>query len=94
MKPILTILFALLLVCPVFGKDKQPNVVTLLVDDLGYRDIGCYGGPVNTPVLDTLAAEGVRFHRLPFRGTGMLSFACHLSHRPQPHPRRSLFCPQ
>ena len=61
MKPILTILFALLLVCPVFGKDKQPNVVTLLVDDLGYRDIGCYGGPVNTPVLDTLAAEGVRF---------------------------------
>ena len=61
MKPILTILFALLLVCPVFGKDKQPNVVTLLVDDLGYRDIGCYGGPVNTPVLDTLATEGVRF---------------------------------
>ena len=40
---------------------KPPNVITLLVDDLGYRDIGCYGGPVNTPVLDTLAAEGVRF---------------------------------
>ena len=40
---------------------KRPNVVTLLVDDLGYRDIGCYGGPVKTPVLDKLAAEGVRF---------------------------------
>ena len=40
---------------------KPPNVITLLVDDLGYRDIGCYGGPVNTPVLDTLATEGVRF---------------------------------
>jgi len=39
----------------------RPNVVTLLVDDLGYRDIGCYGGPVKTPVLDKLAAEGVRF---------------------------------
>ena len=40
---------------------KRPNVVTLYADDLGYRDIGCYGGPVKTPVLDKLAAGGVRF---------------------------------
>ncbi|MEC8304759.1 MAG: sulfatase-like hydrolase/transferase [Planctomycetota bacterium] len=40
---------------------RRPNVVTLYVDDLGYRDIGCYGGPVKTPVLDKLAAGGVRF---------------------------------
>ena len=39
----------------------RPNVVFLLADDLGYRDIGCYGGPVKTPVLDKLAAGGVRF---------------------------------
>ena len=61
MKPILTFLYFLLLVCTGFAKDKRPNVVTLLVDDLGYRDIGCYGGPVKTPVLDKLAAGGVRF---------------------------------
>jgi len=61
MKTILTFLCSLLLVCPGFTKDKRPNVITLLVDDLGYRDIGCYGGPVKTPVLDKLAAGGVRF---------------------------------
>ena len=43
------------------AESPRPNVVTLLVDDLGYRDIGCYGGPVKTTVLDKLAAEGVRF---------------------------------
>jgi arylsulfatase A len=43
------------------GTSRSPNVVTLLVDDLGYRDLGCYGGPVKNPVLDKLAAGGVRF---------------------------------
>ena len=39
----------------------RPNVVVLLADDLGWKDIGCYGGPVKTPTLDRLAAHGVRF---------------------------------
>jgi len=39
----------------------KPNVVVLLADDLGWKDIGCYGGPVKTPTLDGLAARGVRF---------------------------------
>ena len=60
-KPILTFLCFLLPVCSVFAKDKQPNVVILLADDLGSKDLGCYGGPVKTPVLDGLAARGVRF---------------------------------
>jgi len=40
---------------------SRPNVVMLLADDLGYEDIGCYGGPVKTPTLDTLASGGTRF---------------------------------
>ena len=39
----------------------QPNVVILLADDLGYKDVGCYGGPVKTPAIDQLAEVGVRF---------------------------------
>ncbi|VGO22688.1 sulfatase-like hydrolase/transferase [Pontiella sulfatireligans] len=39
----------------------KPNIVLLMADDMGFSDIGCYGGELNTPVLDALAAEGVRF---------------------------------
>lgn len=40
---------------------RQPNVVILLADDLGFQDVGCYDGPVRTPAIDSLAAGGVRF---------------------------------
>jgi len=39
----------------------KPNVVLILNDDMGYSDIGCYGGEVDTPNLDRLAARGLRF---------------------------------
>jgi arylsulfatase len=39
----------------------QPNVIIILNDDMGFSDIGCYGGEVQTPNLDRLAANGVRF---------------------------------
>jgi len=39
----------------------RPNLVVVLVDDMGFSDIGCYGGEVPTPNLDRLAAGGVRF---------------------------------
>ena len=45
-----------------------PNIVVILADDLGFADIGCYGSEIETPQLDRLAAEGVRyaqFHSTP-----------------------------
>ncbi len=43
--------------------DNRPNILIILADDLGYSDIGCYGGEIQTPNLNHLAEEGVRFTR-------------------------------
>ncbi len=40
---------------------QRPNVIVILNDDMGYSDIGCYGGEVETPNLDTLALNGLRY---------------------------------
>lgn len=42
-------------------KDARPNILVILADDLGYSDLGCYGGEIKTPNLDKLAENGVRF---------------------------------
>jgi len=39
----------------------RPNILLILSDDMGYSDIGCYGGEISTPNLDRLAAGGLRF---------------------------------
>lgn len=46
---------------------RQPNILLVLVDDMGFSDIGAYGSEVETPNLDRLAAEGMRFNQ--FRNT-------------------------
>jgi arylsulfatase A-like enzyme len=40
---------------------ERPNVVVILSDDMGFSDVGCYGGEIDTPNLDALAANGLRF---------------------------------
>ena len=46
-----------------FGKKAadKPNIILIMADDMGYSDIGCYGGEISTPSLDRLAAGGLRF---------------------------------
>ncbi|MCC7491339.1 MAG: arylsulfatase [Fimbriimonadaceae bacterium] len=45
---------------PSCGAARRPNVVVILTDDMGFSDLGCYGGEIDTPHLDRLAAGGVR----------------------------------
>jgi arylsulfatase A-like enzyme len=40
---------------------EKPNIMVILVDDMGFSDLGCYGSEIPTPNLDTLASAGVRF---------------------------------
>lgn len=42
-------------------ESPRPNILLILCDDLGYSDLGCYGGEIRTPHLDRLAREGMRF---------------------------------
>ena len=41
----------------------RPNIIVILSDDMGYSDLGCYGGEIETPTLDRLAANGLRYTR-------------------------------
>jgi arylsulfatase A-like enzyme len=47
---------------------KPPNIVVIMADDLGFSDLGCYGGEIQTPNLDKLASAGLRFTQ--FNNTG------------------------
>ncbi|MFN0085120.1 MAG: arylsulfatase [Blastocatellia bacterium] len=65
-----TLLFGLLLFPVIFARSDarvdaqrgaRPNILIMMSDDMGWSDIGCYGGEIDTPNLDSLAANGVRF---------------------------------
>lgn len=49
------------LIAFVKAEPSRPNVVIIMVDDMGWSDISCYGGEIPTPHIDSLADEGIRF---------------------------------
>jgi len=87
MKTLLSFLACLAFACrPAFA--AQPNIVFILADDLGYSDLGCYGGEIATPNLDTLAKGGLRFTQFyntarcwPSRGALLSGYYAQQIHR-------------
>ncbi len=61
MKTLWGLLAACSLLTTSAAQAERPNVLLILVDDLGYSDVGCYGGEIRTPQLDQLAKNGLRF---------------------------------
>ncbi|MEP4079393.1 sulfatase-like hydrolase/transferase [Haloferula sp.] len=58
MRPICIIASALLVALPT--QAKQPNILVIMVDDMGFSDLGCYGSTIETPAIDRLASQGTR----------------------------------
>lgn len=46
-----------------YATDKRPNIIIILVDDMGWSNTGCFGGLIETPHIDRLAASGLRFNQ-------------------------------
>ena len=53
--------YILILAVATSMKAAAPNIVVILTDDMGYSDLGCYGGEIQTPHLDSLASKGIRY---------------------------------
>ena len=80
------LLLALVLAGVPLNAAERPNVVIILVDDMGFSDIGAYGGEIETPHIDSLAQDGVRFSQFynasrccPTRASLMTGLHSHLT---------------
>ncbi len=65
---LLVVLVVVAWVCVPVAQAAKPNIIIIMSDDMGFSDIGCYGSEIKTPVLDGMAANGVRFTQ--FYNTG------------------------
>lgn len=54
---------------------ERPNIMLIVVDDMGYSDLQCFGGEVESPNLNSLAANGIRFTQFFNSGRSCLSRA-------------------
>lgn len=67
--------------CATPDPPKRPNIILILADDMGFSDLGCYGGEIATPNLDRLAARGLRFTQVYNTSKCFPSRACLLTGR-------------
>ncbi|EMI15952.1 arylsulfatase [Rhodopirellula maiorica SM1] len=81
------------LVCPPVMSAERPNILLIVADDVGYSDLECYGGEIDTPNLDQLASSGIRFsefHVNPMCVVTRTSLMTGHTHSQSDHYRRSL----
>ena len=65
--------------CSTEKEDARPNILLIMVDDMGFSDPGCYGGEIHTPNIDRLAENGIRFTRFYNTAKSFPSRACLLT---------------
>ena len=75
---------------PPKAPDGAPSVVYIVLDDVGFSALGCYGGPVETPNIDRIAADGVRYTQWHTTALCSPTRSCLLTGRN--HTRNSMAC--
>lgn len=82
--PFLSLAASLLAAAVSVAAPAKPNIILIMVDDMGYSDLGCWGSEIDTPNIDSLAKDGLRFTQFynsarccPTRATLMTGLAPH-----------------
>ena len=75
---------------PPQAPEGAPNVVYVVLDDVGFSAMGCYGGPIETPNIDTIAGDGVRYTQWHTTALCSPTRSCLLTGRN--HTRNSMAC--